>query len=198
MSNLFAAINSSGNALAAFENALTVSQNNVANAQTPGYARQSLSLEAQPFDIPTGLTGGVTGTQTESARDTFAEQNVEQESTVLGQWNQMVSTLSPLQSNFDVTGQSGIPAALSQFTSAASAWSSAPNDSQARQDVLTAAQGIAQAFNSTSAALSNAVTGADGQLQSLADQVNTLAAQIAKDNQMRSGAATPDPSVDAN
>jgi flagellar hook-associated protein 1 FlgK len=198
MSNLFSSISSSGNALAVFENALTVSQNNVANAATPGYAAQSLSLESQPFDIRSGLTGGVTGTQVDSARDVFAEQTVQRESTALGQWNQQVSTLSPLQDNFDLSGQTGIPAALSQFTTAASAWSSAPNDASARQDVLTAAQTVARAFNQTSTALSNAVTTADGQLQSLANQVNTLAAQIAKDNQHRSGSGTPDPSVDAN
>src|SRR5579872_5887450 len=147
MSNLFSAISSSGNAIAAFQNALTVSQNNVANAQTPGYAEQTLALQAQPFDIASGMAGGVSGTQVDSARDVFAEQTVERESSALGQWGQQVSTLSPLQDNFDLSGQSGIPAALSQFTSEASAWASAPNDSSARQNALTAAQGVATAFN---------------------------------------------------
>ena len=198
MSNLFSAITASGNAFAAFQNALTVSQNNVANAQTPGYAEQTIALQAQPFDISNGLSGGVSGSLVESARDTFAEQTVERESSALGQWNQQVSTLSPLQNNFDISSQTGIAAALTGFTSAASAWASAPNDSLSRQNVLTAAQGIATAFNQTSTALSNAIDGADGQLQNLASQVNTLAQQIVKDNQQTKGSATPDASVDAN
>ena len=54
MSTLFAALQSSANALKVFESALNVTSNNVANASTPGYARQSQGLQALPFDPTLG------------------------------------------------------------------------------------------------------------------------------------------------
>ena len=53
-----------------------VVQNNVANASTPGYVTQTLSLSADSFDPSGQLWGGVTASGTQSARDTYAEQAV--------------------------------------------------------------------------------------------------------------------------
>jgi len=46
MSTLLALLQTSGNALGVFEQALNVVENNVNNSSTPGYATQSLNLEA--------------------------------------------------------------------------------------------------------------------------------------------------------
>ncbi len=59
MGTLFGALNSSLDAIQAFQTALNISQNNVSNANTPGYARQVANLESLPFDPSGGLTGGV-------------------------------------------------------------------------------------------------------------------------------------------
>jgi flagellar hook-associated protein 1 len=195
--SLFAALRSSADALSVFERQLTVSSNNVANASTPGYVEQTLDLQALPIDPQTGLIGGVTGDQVTSARDVYAEQNVERETTTLGNWQQQGATLSPLQSSFDVTGQSGIPAALNQLYQSFTAWSTTPGDGTARQGVLNAAQVVAQAFNQQSTQLSQASADADTQLTSLVNQVNTLAKQLALDNTERSGTVT-NAAVDAN
>ena len=48
MSSLFAALSSSAGALSAYQTVLDAVQNNVTNASTPGYARQSVSLELVP------------------------------------------------------------------------------------------------------------------------------------------------------
>jgi flagellar hook-associated protein FlgK len=59
VSNLLASLRSTANALSVFERQLITSQNNVSNASTPGYARQSLTLQAKPFDPNGGIPGGV-------------------------------------------------------------------------------------------------------------------------------------------
>ena len=46
-------------ALDAFQYALNVTQNNIDNASTPGYAKQTVDLQADPFDPAVGLGGGV-------------------------------------------------------------------------------------------------------------------------------------------
>jgi flagellar hook-associated protein 1 len=195
--SLFAALRSSANALSVFERQLTVSSNNVANASTSGYVRQSLNLQALPFDPQQGLIGGVGASQVISARDVYAEQNVESATTALGNWQQQVATLSPLQESFDVTGESGIPAALNKLYQSFAAWGTTPGDSTARQGVLNAAQSVAQAFNQQSAQLSQASANADTQLTSLVSQVNTLAKQLAQDNMKRTGTTT-NAAVDAD
>src|SRR6266496_2035220 len=84
MSNLLSSLLSSSNALNAFDRVLAVTQNNVANASTPGYARQSLLLEAMPFDLISGSIGGVRAGQVASARNEYAEQAVRRQSSAVG------------------------------------------------------------------------------------------------------------------
>ena len=60
MGGLFGALANSLSAIEAFQNALDVTQNNVSNATTPGYANQIATFEAQSFDPQGGLDGGGT------------------------------------------------------------------------------------------------------------------------------------------
>ncbi|MGH9620405.1 MAG: flagellar basal body protein, partial [Bryobacteraceae bacterium] len=46
MSSLFAALNTVASSMDVLQQAMGVVQNNVANASTPGYATQSLNIEA--------------------------------------------------------------------------------------------------------------------------------------------------------
>ena len=182
MDTLFSALRSSADALNVFQRALTVSQNNVVNASTPGYVKQIQDLQALPFDPGQGLAGGVAAGPVESARDLFAEQSVQQQVSSLGTWEEQVNTLTPLQGSFDITGQNGIPGALNQLYQSFSAWSNSPNDATARQAVLNQAQSVALAFQQQSSALTQASSNADVQLGNLVDQVNSLAGQLRQDN----------------
>lgn len=182
MSTLFSALHSMAGAIDAFENALNVSQNNIANAQTPGYAEQTATFQALPADTVGGQSSGVTSGPTISSRDVYAESAVQQAQTSLGNWTQQLSTLQDLQSSFDITGTSGIPGALNTLFSAFSSWAASPTDSTAQQTVINAAQGVAQAFQQQAAAVSSAAQSADTDLGNLVDQVNTLAGKIQQDN----------------
>ena len=83
MSNLLASLVSSAGALAAYGQVLEATQNNVANASTPGFAKQSINLYALPFDPQSGVTGGVAAGKLISARDEFSEQSVRQQTSGL-------------------------------------------------------------------------------------------------------------------
>ena len=115
MANLLSALDSAANAISVFQKALSVTSNNISNSSTPGYVEQTAQLEALPFDTAAGVGGGVTSGPVQNARDIYAEQAVQSATSNLGFWQQQVSTLQPVQGGFDVTGQTGIPAALSQF-----------------------------------------------------------------------------------
>jgi flagellar hook-associated protein 1 FlgK len=185
MSNLLTALASSANALSVFERALTVTQNNVANASTPGYAAQSLNLEAEGFEPSLGLIGGVRAGDVVSARNLYAEQAVRQQTESLGYYEQSAGSLTAIESNFDVTGTQGIPKALSNLFDSFSAWSLEPGSSTNRADVLNRAGELAQAFQQTTASLDNAGSDVDLQLQQTVDHINQLGADLVTCNHTR-------------
>jgi flagellar hook-associated protein 1 FlgK len=148
MANLLSVLGSSANALDAYTKVLEVTQNNVANVNTPGYAKQSLPLMAMPFDVKMGLSGGVTTGTQQSARDEYAEQAVRRQNTGFGREQQATSSLTALQNLFDISGNTGIPNALNQFFQSASAWAQTPSDQAVRQTVIAQATNVAQTFQS--------------------------------------------------
>src|ERR1035441_1256148 len=146
MSNLLASLASSAGALEAYGQVLETAQNNVSNASTPGYAKQSIDLYALPFDPQSGVTGGVRASKLVSARDEFSEQAVRQQTSLLGYQQQLVGSLTAIQSNFDISGNQGIPQALNNLFQSFSAWGATPGNEAARQTVVQRATDLAQAF----------------------------------------------------
>ncbi len=188
MSSLLAALGNSGNALDVLEQAMGVVQNNVANATAPGYVTQTLQLNSGSFDPAHNEWGGVQAGSVQSARNTFAESSVWNANQQVGSASQQASNLQSIQAQFDVSGNSGIPKALSTLYSAFSAWSTTPTSATAQQQVLAAAQGVAQAFNTTASNIDALRTQARQQTQSVVTQVNQLSSQIASINgQIRQG-----------
>ncbi len=197
MSSLFAALQTSANALGVFEQAIATVQNNTTNASTPGYVTQSVNLESRPFQPGNNLLGGVSAGPTLDSRSQFAEQGVWAQSELLGASTQKASSLSQIESQFDVSGTSGIPGALSTLTSAFSAWSNNPSDATARTQVLNAATTVAAQFNTTSTNLQNLQTQTDSQLSSTVTQINQTVANIASINSQAGGLGSKDAGVQA-
>jgi len=170
------------------EQVMATVQNNVANAQTPGYVTQTLQINASMFDPTHGYSGGILAGNIQSSRSLFAENSVWSANEQLGSATQQSTSLQSLQQAFNVSGTSGIPAALSQLYSAFSAWSASPSGATAQQQVITAAQNVAQAINSTAASAQTVNSQAQQQTQSVVGQINQLSSQIASLNgQIESG-----------
>ncbi len=181
MSSLLASLQSAGDALSVFEKAMGIVQSNTTNASTPGYVDQQANLT-------TDSLGNVATAATTNARNQFAEQAIWQQSQLLGAATQQATNLSYLQAQFDVTGKSGIPSALSGLYAAFSSWSTNPDDPTARSQVLTAAKQVAQQFNETAQNVQTNVANVNQQLSSTVSQINGLSAKIAAVNQqIRSG-----------
>lgn len=176
--SLFSMLGSAANTMTVFQNAMAVTQNNVENASTAGYAEQVSTFEAMPFSGGNGNLGGVKSGPVEDTRSEYAEASVRNASTELGSYQQQVDSLTPLQSYFDVTGKSGVPAALSSLYTAFSNWATNPTDSSSQQNVMTQAQNVASAFNTTASNVAQTTTDTNSQLSSLVNQVNTLVGQL--------------------
>jgi flagellar hook-associated protein 1 FlgK len=183
MVNLISSMMSASGSLDAYSSALDVVQNNVVNASTPGYANQTESMDAMAFDPSLGLTGGVLAGQVVSSRNAYAEQSVQQQTSLLGQAQQDVSSLTSMQSLFDVTGTSGITTAFNNLFQAFSAWGQTPTSTVAQQNVLEQATAVAAAFNQTATGLSEVAGNTQQQLQQTVGDINQLTGQLASYNQ---------------
>jgi flagellar hook-associated protein 1 len=184
MSNLLASLVSTAGSLEIYGRVLETAQNNVANASTPGYAKQSLELYALPFDPEGGVTGGVGAGNLVSARNEYSEQAVRQQTSGLGYQQQLVGNLTAVQSNFDVTGNTGIPEALNNLFQSFSAWGATPDNGAARQAVVDRATDLAQSFQQASNNVSSQAHDAEQQIGQTVDQVNQLVGQIQGYNQL--------------
>jgi flagellar hook-associated protein 1 FlgK len=178
MATLLSTLLSSSGALRAYDRVLEVTQNNVANASTPGYAKQVQSLYAMPFDADRGLTGGVHEAEIRSARDEYAEQAVRRQESALGDSDQKVDSLTALQSFFDVSGTTGIPDALNNLFQAFSSWGMSPNSAVAQQAVLDGAADVARSFQQTASGLDSLARDTEQQIHDAVDHINSLAQEL--------------------
>jgi flagellar hook-associated protein 1 FlgK len=197
MSGITASISTAGNALEVLQQALSVIQNNIDNSSTPGYASQQLNLEAMPQDVGGGLVGGVMADGLDNSRDQYAEEAVQSQTQQLGFYTAQAQNTGTIQSFFDVTGASGVSASLSALFQSFSAWSTTPNDPTAQQNVLAAANTVAQSFQGLANSLSQTAQQIDGQVGSTVQQINTIASQIQQYNVQRLQTAGSNPGADA-
>jgi flagellar hook-associated protein 1 FlgK len=196
MSSLFATLSTSSGSLAAFTRALDVTQNNISNASTAGYAAQNVNFESLAFDLNTGTSGGTTARVT-STRDAYADESVRREVSKQGTADQLTTNLTNVNRLFDVSGSTGVSGGLTQLFNSFSALSVTPNDPSARQNVITGAQAVASGFQQLAASLGTASSDAATAIQSNVSQVNALAQQIQGYNAERQQGGAGDAGLEA-
>lgn len=200
MPGLFGSLINTAATLQVFDRALTVMQNNVSNSSTPGYAKQILALESMPFQIETGLAGGVASGGLVSARSEYAEQAVRSQQQAYGRFDQQAADLVQIEPIFDVTGSSGIPDAISRLFQSFSSWSMAPNDTVARSAVLDSAGEVSRRFGETATSLMQASGTVDQEFRSMTESINVIAGRLRDLNvdRRQDFRAASDPGLDAN
>jgi flagellar hook-associated protein 1 FlgK len=189
-------LNAAG-ALDAYSHALSVAQNNVANASTPGYVKQRQTLEAMPFDIAAGDTGGVRAGEIQSSRNRFADQAVRRDTTSLGTADQTVESLTAIQNVFDISGASGVSGTISNLIDSLSALQASPSNTTAQQQVISQAGAAAAAFRQAYGALAGIRDNAGRQIQTTVDAVNRITTELAQFNRQAFQSSGPDPGLDA-
>ncbi|WP_234192353.1 flagellar hook-associated protein FlgK [Pseudacidovorax sp. NFM-22] len=170
-------------ALQANQAALTTTGNNVANAGSVGYSRQSV-VQQQAITTPTGsgyLGNGVRVVTVERAYSSYLTQQANQTAAVSAADSARSDQLASLESVFQ-TGSAGLGAAMNSLLNAFTNVASAPTDLSARTVVLTQAGALASRFSSAQSQLDEMGKSTLEQLGTAADTVNRLAASIAKIN----------------
>ncbi|MEP7354514.1 MAG: flagellar hook-associated protein FlgK [Acidobacteriota bacterium] len=198
MGSILSALNNSAGALKAYGSAFSVLQNNIANANTPGFVRQDQILVSLPFQEG-GAPGGVTVGPLLSSRSPYLERNVQYQQTLLGDASQRVGDLSAIEPQFAIGENAGLPASINQFFAEFSSLAVNPNDTVARQAVLDQADSTAAAFRQAGLGLKQATANADAQTTSTVASINDLAQRIADINgeYRKNASGATDPSLDA-
>ena len=157
----------------------TVGQN-IANANTPGYSRQSVVLENAPGQFTgSGYFGkGVDETTVTRSHDAFLSRESLMASAVSSMDQARSTQLSELQKVFGL-GADGLGYAANQFLNAMVDVSTHPNDPSARQSVLASAGKAAASFKAAGEQLDASQAGIAMDLKTKVASVNQLAQKIA-------------------
>jgi flagellar hook-associated protein 1 FlgK len=197
MGSLFSALSSAGQSLQAFEQAIDVVQNNVTNANSPGYADQVPELVSQSFQTGNQVVSGGVQETTQDTRSTYADTAVQQQLSLQGMYQQLQTSLTPLESVFDVSSSSPIPSALNQLFQSFSAWSSQPTNTNYQSAVIDAAQQVGSAFQQAAVQLGQIQTSTVNDIQSTVTQINQDAAAIQTYNQQMAQNSQPNAGLSA-
>ncbi|MGJ5820646.1 flagellar hook-associated protein FlgK [Paludibaculum fermentans] len=177
MGSLMVSLRNAAGSMGAFERAMGVVQSNVTNASTPGYARQRVEFQSERIQPELGLSGGVTWSGTLDSRSSFAESNVRRRAAEFGAADEMSAQLKRVEPLFDISGDSGVPGALTDLVESFSALTVSPNDNAMRQTAIDRATQLADSFH----ALSNGLAEASHTVErSLQDQVSSINSTVAK------------------
>ncbi|MFN8651609.1 MAG: flagellar hook-associated protein FlgK [Gemmatimonadales bacterium] len=168
-------------ALLTHQKAVDTTGHNIANASTPGYTRQRLSLTAEvPLQTPIGQVGrGVTADGIERLRDSFLDTNYRRENGELGRFTTLKDTLGQVEEVFGEPSSTGLGSGIDSFLAAFGDLANDPSGTTPRTLVRQAAQNLVQQFRQADQRLT--AIGADVREKMIGqvDQVNQLAQQIA-------------------
>ena len=180
MSGLLGTMSIALGALEAQQAGLETTTNNIANLNTPGYTRQRPILEEADPVIQNGMAlgNGVDLKGIQSLRASILELQIGDETQQQGKSQALVNAMSQVQTLFpdDTTG---IGQQISAFFQSLNSLSTNPSDTTLRQSVLSAANGVAAAFNNAAQQLSSVSGGIDLNVEQAVGQVNQITQQIA-------------------
>ncbi len=168
-----------GNAVSAYQNALSTVSNNIANVATDGYSRQDVSLAALPVTKSGGLFlgSGVVVNSVKRQYDAFVESNLRNTNSDVSAQGPMVNYANRV---VDVMGGQtmGLNTALDQFFTSARALSADTSSTVLRSSFVRDAQGVAQRFGQLSQQLSLIENETQSAIDNAVSQVNTLTKQL--------------------
>jgi flagellar hook-associated protein 1 FlgK len=181
---LGSALNMSVQAMLADEAALSTTSNNIANANTPGYSRETVNFaETTPIEFGGQTYGtGVELKSITSQQSGVLQQLLNQGTQQQGQYNSFLSTMQQVQTLFNETSGSGLQSSITAVFNSLQQLSTDPSNTTYRQSVLTSAQNMAQNFQSASASLATLQQSAGASVTQSINQINSLIPQIAQLN----------------
>jgi flagellar hook-associated protein 1 FlgK len=191
MGTISSALSLISGGLNADQSALNIVANNVANANTTGYTKETANFsEAQPLYIDGVSYGaGVADVTPTSVRDRVLDERLAQQQQLASASSSRLSALNTLQAQFaPASGSSSSTAGdigsdLTGFFSSFSTLEANPGNNAFRQQVLSTAGTLAGDVSNAASSLSAQRSALDQEASGITSQVNALTSAIAQLNQ---------------
>lgn len=199
MRSAFSGLEIARRSLAAQQLALNVTGHNIANANTPGYTRQTALLRAtSPYTVPGRVNphgAGQIGTGVEVAAirrtsDQFVQAEIIKEAGNTGYWEAQRQVLRQMEIALMEPSDSGVQAAFEKYWAALQELHKSPESHAVRSVLIEEARSLADTIQHVRAQLLPMQSEIDLGMQRTADRLNTLAEQIATINRQIAHALT--------
>jgi flagellar hook-associated protein 1 len=177
MSDLLSLLSVGSSGILAQNAGVAVATNNVSNANTEGYSRETVDFES--LIGPPSLGGVTTGDPTRYASDLLSSR-MRTASGSLSMSTQSSSALSDLEDT--MTAGSTIDTQLASLFSTISQANTAPTDTVQRDAVVQSVRDLVSTVHSEAGAVSDAQTSANERITDNVAQASTLAAELASAN----------------
>jgi flagellar hook-associated protein 1 FlgK len=191
MTSPFFGLDVATRALRANQVLVNITNQNIANANTPGYSRQAAVIkETQPFPIPifrqSGEPGqigtGVEVTQIDRVRDSFTDYQYRNQVASQSRWAAKQDALRQIEAVVNEPSGSGVSALLNKYWGAWQEVANSPSDVAVRSNLLEQGRAVADAFQNTVQLFTQQQRDVDVQIRLSTDDVNNYAGQIANLN----------------
>jgi flagellar hook-associated protein 1 FlgK len=171
-------------AINAHQTAIQVISHNVANAETPGYSRQRVSLQENwPARMPEGIVGtGVFVRDVSQVRNTLLDVSYRRDSSSAAGFGLRRDLLGQVEQIFHEPTDDGFNSTLDAFWNSWSDLSNAPDNATARQVVQQRGAQVAIALNAQATRLDEVRADTVSRLNRSVGQLNDYARQVAELN----------------
>ncbi len=168
-------------ALLASKSALNTTSNNIANASTPGYTRQSVVLSSLPSGLTsnTGTSGlGVSVSDITRMYDSFTSLQLRTEKSASSYWNAYSNYAGSVENIFNETSDTGIGPAITNFFNSWQQVAQDPGSTVQRTSLINAGQYLASRVSGAYNNLADQQAQIYKSSQDLVTQVNNISQQI--------------------
>lgn len=191
MRSTFHGIEVSKRGLFAQQSALNTTGHNIANANTEGYSRQRVNMQATtglPYvgmfqTIEPGLLGtGVQADSIQRLREEFLDIQYRNEFKRQGYWDARLETLEKVEGIMNEPSETGLQKVMDQMWQAWQDLAKDPTDTSARAVVRERSKAVADTFNTTYKHLQEVQTDLDNVVNVKAMEINSIGQQLASLN----------------
>ncbi|KOS66662.1 flagellar hook protein FlgK [Lysinibacillus contaminans] len=191
MRSTFMGLEASKRGLFTQQTALYTTGHNISNANTLGYSRQRVNMQATPGFPTPGLNSPTypghlgTGVETGSIqriRDEFVDRQFRQETNKLGYWESRTKSISQMEDIMNEPTEFGIDKAFENFWKSLEDVSAKPEDAAARRVAIGRAEHLAGSFNYMDTQLKTIQGNIGSEIDVSTKKINTLLKQIAAMN----------------
>jgi flagellar hook-associated protein 1 FlgK len=161
--------------------AIEIASHNIANANTEGYSKQNLRLEANPaINMGPGQIGtGVKAVEVTRENDAFLTAQVAQKKSDYAFWKAQNTAMTEVESIFNETGDNGLNALMGEFWSAWGDLANNPDGLPERQSLLSKTDNLLSMVQEVDYNLKVYQRNLDTKIRGSVTDVNSILKQIA-------------------